>query len=335
LLSAQRFPDDFDGIVAGAPAFDFTGTMLMYYWTSHVMDGFTFSAEKLDFLAGQVYARCDGIDGLQDGLITDPRRCDFDPAKHLPRCVGPGNGSDCFTQEEISRLVDIYKGPQVNGRSIYPGAPPGAEVRGLLIDPDERVVRSASGWVPWIVNPAGPTIQEIMVSSYLKYLAFEKDDPDYDWRDYSIDPLPAGLDQATPQLLDVKSTDLSRFSARGGKMVTYFGWADTAINPMPIVTYYESLQGAMNQDPHDFYRLFMVPGMFHCGGGAGADRMDVMTPVIDWVEAGKPPDSIFGDHFSDGVVEFSRPQCPYPQVARYKGEGETSASSSFECVAPQ
>jgi len=334
MMSAQRFPEDFDGIVAGAPAFDFTGTMLMYYWVTRVMDGFSFSPEKVDFLAQQVYAKCDAIDGLEDGLITDPRRCDFDPAKHLPVCAGPGDGSNCFTQDEISRLSDIYKGPQRNGESIYPGAPPGAETRGLVIGPDGEE-HSVSGWLPWIVSTSGPTFQEIMVSSYLKYLAFERDNPDYAWRDYSIDPLPEGLDPATPRLLDVKSTDMSRFRARGGKMVTYFGWADTAINPMPIVTYYESLQPAMNQDPHDFYRLFMVPGMFHCRGGAGADQMDVMTTVIEWVETGKAPDSILGQHVVGGEVEFSRPQCPYPQVARYIGAGELKASTSFECGLPQ
>jgi len=335
MMSAQRFPDDFDGIVAGAPAFDFTGTMLMYYWTSHVMDGATFSMDKVELLAQQVYARCDGTDGLEDGLITDPRRCDFDPEKHLPACTGSANQENCFTQDEISRLRDIYRGPQRNGESIYPGAPPGAETRGVLIDPDEREEHMASGWVPWIINPAGPTIQELMISSYLKFLAFEKDNPDYNWRDYSIDPLPEGLDRATPQLLDVKSTDLSRFRARGGKMITYFGWADTAINPVPIVNYYESLQGAMDHDPHDFYRLFMVPGMFHCRGGAGADQMDVMTPVIEWVETGKAPVFITGKHVEGGEVKFSRPQCPYPEVASYRGSGDINASGSFECTLPR
>jgi len=334
MVEMQRYPEDFDGIAAGAPAFDFTGIMMSYYWNTRVMDGFSFPVEKVDLLSSYVYARCDAIDGLEDGLITDPRRCDFDPAKHLPLCTGPGDGSNCFTQDEISRVVDIYKGPQRGGQSIYPGAPPGAEVRGALVGYGGETP-AVSGWVPWIVNPSGPTLTGLMVGSYLKYLAFEKDDPEYDWKDYSIDPPPQGLDPLTPQLLDVKSTDLARFRERGGKIISYFGWADTAINPVPLVNYYESVEQDMEHDPRDFYRLFMVPGMFHCRGGAGADRMDLMTAVIEWVETGKAPESIAAQHVEDGVVQFSRPQCPYPQVASYKGSGDVNAAENFECKLPE
>lgn len=117
-------------------------------------------------------------------------------------------------------------------------------------------------------------------------------------------------------------------------MITYFGWADAAINPLPMIEYYESLADAMGSAPQDFYRLFMVPGMFHCDGGAGADQMDVMTAVIEWVEAGKEPVSITGRHVVDGNVTFSRPQCPYPQVARYAGSGSTASADNFECALP-
>ena len=335
MVSAQRFPEDFDGIVAGSPAFDFTGTMLMYVWQSQIMDGFSFPTEKLDFLAEQVYARCDANDGLTDGLITDPRRCDFDPARHLPRCEASDNHESCFTQDEISRLVNLYNGPQRDGQRLYPGVPRGAEVLGLVRAPGAGVERLIRGWEPWIINPHGPTLQTVMVASYLKYLAFEQDDPEYDWRVYPIESPPEGLDHTTAMMLDAKATNMMRFKASGGKMISYFGWADTAINPVPIIDYYQSLQKTMDSAPHDFYRLFMVPGMFHCDGGVGADQMDVMTAVIEWVEAGKVPALIIGKHVVDGVVKFSRPQCPYPQVARYKGSGATSSSDNFECALPQ
>lgn len=117
-------------------------------------------------------------------------------------------------------------------------------------------------------------------------------------------------------------------------MITYFGWADTAINPMPMVDYYESLETAMGSAPQDFFRLFMVPGMFHCNGGAGAGQLDAMTPVIEWVEAGKAPDAIAGQHVSGGAVEFTRPHCPYPQVAMYTGSGADHSAGAFTCALP-
>jgi len=332
MVSAQRFPQDFDGIVAGAPAFDFTGIMFSYAWQSRALDGADLSADKLEILSNSVYAKCDGIDGLKDGLITDPRRCDFDPAKDLPVCKASANKGDCFTQDEISRLGLIYNGPQWDQQHVHPGVPKGAEIRGRLRSPDGKI-REASGWEPWLINPAGPNLQQVMVESYFRYLAFEQDNPQYNWKDYPLDSEPAGLDRLTASLLDAKSTDLSRFRKRGGKMISYFGWADTAINPLPLIAYYESLQSGMGSAPQDFYRLFMVPGMFHCSGGAGADQIDVMTPVIEWVEAGKEPASLIGQNVVDGVAKFSRPHCPYPEAAHYKGAGAASSSDSFECSA--
>ncbi|MEX2123538.1 MAG: tannase/feruloyl esterase family alpha/beta hydrolase [Woeseia sp.] len=334
MVSAQRFPHDFDGIVAGAPAFDFTGTMLSYVWNSQVTDGASFRQEKMALLSERVYARCDADDGVEDGLITDPRDCDFDPARHLPRCGGSDDRDDCFTADEITRLEKLYDGPQRGGQKLYPGVPPGAEVLAPLRAPGGEE-RRAHGWEPWLQNGNGPVFQALMVGSYLKYLHFEVDDADYDWRQYPFEVEPEGIDRETAHLLDAKAADMSRFKARGGKMITYFGWADAAINPMPMVGYYEGLDDAMGSSPHDFYRLFMVPGMFHCDGGAGADQMDVMTAVIEWVEAGKAPGAITGYHVDGGAVKFSRPQCPYPQTAHYKGSGSPAAGDNFECALPR
>jgi hypothetical protein len=331
LVNAQRFPDDFDGIVAGAPAFDFTGTMLMYAWHSQVMDGGSFSPDKVNHIAEQVYARCDEIDGLKDGLITDPRQCDFDPRKHLESCEDTDTSEMCFNQDEMTRLGKLYDGPQRDGKPLYPGAPKGAEARGLMVPYGTSEQIWASGWIPWIISPAGTTLQLTMVESFLKFLAFEHDDPDYDWREYPIETEAEGLDRATAGLLDAKNTDLTRFKNGGSKMITYFGWADTAIHPMPIIDYYEGVENTMGEAPHDFYRLFMVPGMFHCSGGLGADQMDVMTPIIEWVEAGKAPDFIIGSQLEKDTVNFTRPQCPYPQVAVYLGSGDVKSAESFEC----
>lgn len=332
LVSAQRFPQDFDGIVAGAPAFDFTGIMISYTWQSRVMEGSHFSSDKLELLSDTVYARCDTLDGLKDGLITDPRRCDFDPARDLPACTGAGEGDTCFSTDEITRLTQVYQGPQRDGASFYPGVPKGAEVRGQMRAGPGANTQWASGWVPWLVNPNGTILQQVMAESYYKYLMFEVDNPEYNWKDYPLEAPPEGRDLTNAALLDAKSTNLAPFRKRGGKMISYFGWADTAINPLPMVGYYESLQNAMNSPPQDFFRLFMVPGMFHCAGGAGADQIDVMTPVIEWVEAGIEPATITGNNVVDGAVKFSRPHCPYPQETHYKGSGPADSAKSFECT---
>jgi feruloyl esterase len=143
------------------------------------------------------------------------------------------------------------------------------------------------------------------------------------------------MDPLVMRLLDAKETDLGRFRDGGGKMITYFGWADAAINPLPIVDYYESLETAMGAPPHDFYRLYMVPGMFHCDGGVGADELDFMTPVIEWVEKDSPPEALVGRHVRGGAMRFARPQCPHPQVARYRGGGAVDSAESFRCELPR
>jgi feruloyl esterase len=210
---------------------------------------------------------------------------------------------------------------------------PGTEALGLVRSPDGTERRSR-GWEPWILREDGPSFQQLMVESYLKYLAFEVDDPGYELRRFPIETEPEGLDPLTLELLDARETDLTRFRKRGGKMITYFGWADAAINPLPMVDYYESLETAMGHAPQDFYRLYMVPGMFHCDGGVGADDADFMTPIIEWVENGKAPHAVLGRHTEGGKVKFSRPQCPYPQVARYRGAGSPDVAENFECALP-
>ena len=334
MLSAQRFPEDFDGIVAGAPAFEFTGTMMSYVWQARALEETPLPAAKLDLLAGIVYERCDARDGLADGLISDPRRCDFDPERHLPRCGGGGDGAECFTDAEIDMLDRLYSGPVHAGRSLQPGIVPGTEILGATRSPggDETPIR---GWEPWLMRDDGPSFQRLMVESFLKYLAFEMDDPEYALADFDFSVYPDGMDPMTIALLDARSSDLGRFRQRGGKMITYFGWADAAINPLPMVDYYEGLEEAMGTAPHDFYRLYMVPGMFHCDGGVGADDVDFMTPLIEWVEAGKAPESVVGRHARDGRVRFSRPQCPYPLEARYGGTGPVESAASYSCMAPR
>jgi feruloyl esterase len=307
--------------------------MLSYAWQSRAMQETNLRPDAMSLLAERVYEHCDARDGLRDGLIDDPRRCDFDPVLHLPRCSDGVSRADCFVLEEVTVLEKLYAGPRRAGRNLHPGVLPGTEALGLVRSPDgtERRLR---GWDPWILRNDGPAFQRLMVESYVKYLAFEVDDPDYELQRFPIETEPEGLDLLTLELLDAKEADLTRFRKRGGKMISYFGWADAAINPLSMVHYYESLDAAMGRPPHDFYRLYMVPGMFHCDGGVGADDVDFITPIIEWVEGGREPQAIVGRHTESGKVKFSRPQCPYPQVARHKGTGSTDISDNFECALP-
>ena len=318
LMSAQRFPDDFDGILAGAPVLNFTDTQIAYVWINQALEKHRVSPAKMSLVGDTVYARCDAADGLEDGLITDPRACDFDPAKHLPVCAGP-SGETCFTRGEIETLEAIYGGPLRNGTPFFPGQPVGAE--------------AGNGWNRWIVSEGGRSLGLIFADTFFKYLAFTPDDPEYDWRTFDFDTDP---DRVTiREMLDATDPDLSAFHAGGGKMITHFGWADTALNPMMGVNYYEDVRATMGATTAaDFYRLFMVPGMFHCRGGLGTDRFDALTPLVNWVEGGTAPDQIPAARVDNGEVTRTRPLCPYPQVATYTGSGSIDDASSFVCAAP-
>jgi len=316
LMSAQRFPGDFDGIIAGAPVQNFTDTQMAYIWNNQALAETPLSEAKVAQVGEAVYERCDGVDGLEDGLIGDPRQCDFDPSRHLPVCSGSAS-DECFTPGEIETLQAIYAGPVVGGQQLFPGQPLGAE---------------PGGWTNWIVSDRGTTIGSRFSDTFFKYLAFTPDEPDFDWRtfDFATDPARA----TSRDMLDAMDPDLSAFRARGGKMITHFGWADTALNPMMGVNYYEDVLATMGQsDTLDFYRFFTVPGMFHCAGGLGTDRFDAMTPLVNWVEGGVAPDTIPAARVESGQVTRTRPLCPYPQVARYTGSGSIDDATNFACAA--
>ena len=323
LMSAQRFPDDFDGILAGAPVLNFTDTQIAYVWINQALANTPVTPAQMTLVGDAVYDRCDATDGLEDGLITDPRACDFDPARHLPVCGVSDRDRDgderCFSTGEIETLEAIYGGPMRNGTQLFPGQPLGAE--------------AGNGWNRWIVSARGRSLGLTFADTFFKYLAFTPDDPEYDWRtfDFETDP-----DRVTiREILDATDPDLSAFRARGGKMITYFGWADTALNPMMGVNYYEDVRATMGEaTAADVYRLFMVPGMFHCRGGLGTDRFDALTPLVNWVEGGVAPEEIHATRIEDGEVTRTRPLCPHPQVATYTGSGSIDDASNFICATP-
>jgi Tannase and feruloyl esterase len=314
LISAQRFPDDFDGIVNGAPVLNFSGTMVAYVGIQKALAAAPLNADAIKTVGDAVVAKCDALDGVKDGVIDDPRTCPFAAASDIPKCSGDTAAVGCLTAAQIHAVEAIYAPVLRNGTQVFPGWPAGAE----------------SGWTPWFTAPNGRGIQWSFGETYLKNIAFGRPNLGYDWLTFDVN---ADLDkiQAARALLDATDPDLSRFRARGGKILGYFGWADPALNPLMGVGYYETVTRTLGPVTPDFYRLFMVPGMSHCTGGAGTSTFDALTPLVQWVEKGVAPQTISASHVTDGKVVRTRPLCPYPQTAIYKGSGSTDDAASFSC----
>jgi feruloyl esterase len=330
LIEAQRYPQDFDGIVANAPWVDQTGFTIGALWNQRALTEAPIPIEKLALVASSVMTKCDKIDGLADGLIDDPRRCDFDPARDVPICPAGSDTAQCLTAAQAGTFKKIYGGAMSGGKPYFPGFMYGSEAMGA--GPGE--VR-ASGWLNVII-PRQADVKAAdfsLAESTMKYLVFPKPNPDYDFRTFDFDRDIPLLDR-WGKLANAKNPDLSGFNKRGGKLVMTYGWADSILMPMMGVNYFEQAVQKNGPKTTDFFRLFMVPGMAHCGGGVGPDQNDAVTAVIDWVEKGVAPDSLIANKIANGQVVRSRPLCPYPQVARYRGQGSVDDAASFSCVAP-
>jgi len=326
LISAQRFPEDFDGIVVGAPVLDFSGTMISYAAIERALAAAPIAPAKARLLADHVYRVCDKADGVADGLIDDPPRCAFKPAADLPRCSNDADGPDCFTSAQIHTIETVYAPVTRGGRDFFPGWPLGAET------PGEGPNAVPTGWMPFLISGQrnGRSIAVSFMETFLRNIAFGRALPTYDWTTFDLDK---DLDklQFARTILDATDPDLSRFKARGGRILSYFGWADGALNPLMGVNYYERVTAQMGPSTPEFYRLFMVPGMFHCGGGIGVSAFDALTPLVEWVETGNAPRSILGSKIAGGKAVRTRPLCPYPEVAKYRGTGSIDDASNFTC----
>lgn len=324
LILAQRFPNDFDGITAGAPVLNFTGTMVRFVQVAKALREAPISAAKLPTLAARIYDKCDAVDGIKDGIIDDPRKCDFQPARDLPRCEAGADRPDCFTAAQAGALEKIYAEVKSQGKTIFPGWPVGSE--GLSTS-------GRSGWDPWTIHEGGQTSGMFFGEGFFKYMAAEKPDPNYDIYSFDLDKDTPKL-QTIHQILDATDTDLSKFRDRGGRLFMYFGWADPALNPMMGVEYYESVMKRMGPATTDFFRLFMVPGMLHCSNGPGPDQFDTLGALSAWVENGTAPDAVRATKTSGGKVTRSRVLCAYPEVAKWKGTGSTDDAANFTCTKP-
>ena len=330
LLEAQRFPDDFDGIVANAPWVDQTGFTVGAMWNQKAITDTPLPPAKLNIVAASAMAKCDAVDGLKDGLIDDPRKCTFDPARDVPACRAGADAPDCLTAAEAAAVGKIYSGPTSNGKTFFPGFMVGSEA--VNTAPNGTL---ASGWVNTIVPAqAGAKPADFnLAEGVMRYLILDPPQATYDAMTFDFDR-DTRLVERWSRLADAKETDLSRFRESGGKLIMTYGWADTILQPMMGVNYYEAVMARNGRDTAGFARLFMMPGVAHCGGGIGPDRIDAVTAVIDWVEKDKAPDSLLASKVTGGTVVRTRPLCPYPQVARYKGQGSIDDAANFSCVAP-
>ena len=335
LIEAQRFPDDFDGIVANAPWSDQTGFTIGAMWNQKALSQAPVSAAKLALVAERVMAKCDAIDGLKDGLIDDPRKCNFNPAQDVPACAAGADHADCLTPAQAETVAKIYSGPISNGKPFFPGFMPGSEAltTGLFGAPAGS--GPASGWMNVIVSaqPNAIPADFNLADNIVRYLVFTPPKPDYDYKTFDYDRDIHLLDEWSKKA-DAKNPDLSKFHKRGGKLLMTHGWADTILQPMASVHYYERAVAKNGPATSDFFRLFMVPGMAHCGGGIGPDRHDPMTAMIDWVEKDQAPASMVASRVVNNQVIRTRPLCAYPQVARYSGQGSIDDAANFRCVAP-
>ncbi len=326
LMSAQRFPEDFDGILVGAPVLDFTGTMTGFVWNAQALAEGPLTTQKLNLVGERVYKQCDGLDGLVDGLITDPRNCGFDPAKDLPICTNDQE-TDCINPAELHTLQAIYGGAKSQGKQVFWGQPVGAEI--------DRPIKNqiGSGWDRWILPTEGRSIGATFAESFFRYLVFRKPDPNYELKSFNFES-DLGRLNSISRILDATNPDLSRFKERGGKILMYFGWADTALNPLMGIDYYEKVHARFASETSEFFRLFMIPGMAHCRGGVGTDEFDAFTPLVEWVEKGVAPKQILASQTQGDKVVRTRPLCTYPMVATYGGTGSPDDAKNFACVQP-
>jgi hypothetical protein len=325
LIFAQRFPTDFDGIIAGAPMLDYTGTMLARAYRLQTLASMPIPQTKLKLLAETVYNRCDAKDGVKDGLISDPLRCDFHASKDLPRCAEGSDNASCFQAKEIAAIDVMYADVASQGKRLVPGWPVGAEV----------MLNGQSGWAGQVVDAANgkPGAWRSYADGFLEYVAFPVNDPPTTLAAFNIDRDPQRAAEAS-SILDATDPDLSAFRQHNGKLLMYFGWADPQLNPRMGLEYYQKVTEQMGPTTDEFARLFMVPGMFHCGGGIGTSTFDAMTPLIQWVESNKAPAELAASRVVDGKVVRTRPVCAYPEIARYKGTGSVDEAANFSCTRP-
>jgi feruloyl esterase len=315
LMEAQRYPDDFDGIVAGAPAADFTGIGAQFI--KDVRAQFPdpknltplLSPDTMKSVAAQVLEQCDALDKVKDGVMEDPRQCKVD--------VSALTG---LTAEQRAALRTIYAPTRAGGETVFPGQPFGGE-------------GDVAGWPAWISGavregqPPSPSLRYAFGTQLFKYLVFS--DPEWDYAKYDLSTWRADT-KRTASYLNATNPDLSAFKNKGHKLLLWHGWADAGLSPLATIKYYDEVK-ARDPKADEFVRMFLMPGVLHCGGGSGPDNADWASAIDAWVESGKAPERILAQKGTGANVVRTRPLCAYPQHAVYTGTGSTDQAENFTC----
>ena len=315
LTEAQRFPGDFNGIVAGAPANFTSHQIVQQVWigqAAHKSDASLIPPSKFPMIHKAVIDACDALDGVKDGVLEDPRRCTFDPM--VLECKGE-DGPTCLTAPQVETARKIYSGaanPRT-GQNIFPGLEKGSEL----------------GWAQLAGRQPQAFSREMFQNVVFK-------DANWDYNTLGFDRDVVTAEKSYNGVLDAVDPNLQPFFGRGGKLIQYHGWSDPALAPQSSINYYNSVVKAMGgaKKTQESYRLFMVPGMAHCTGGEGTSTFDMLAALEQWVERGNAPPQISASRMADGAIDRTRPLCPFPQVAAYKGRGSTDEAANFECKAP-
>ncbi|MCH7764563.1 MAG: tannase/feruloyl esterase family alpha/beta hydrolase [Candidatus Marinimicrobia bacterium] len=326
MMEAQRYPNDFDGIVAGAPAFNWPAMGAEFIQNSQIiypdptkLDEPVISLANLELLQTIILDQCDAIDGIKDQILNDPRDCDFD-VDLLPRCPENSVRDDCFTSAQIEAIKVVYAGVTDQQEEIYPGYPFGGE-------------NEPRGWLNEIIGPNQETMKFNYPSAHFafgteifKYLVFQ--DPNWDYSSYDFSNFSKTTRYAS-SYLDATSTDYSAFKNRGGKMIIYHGWNDHVLSAFATIEHYTA---AKKEDSEigEYIRLFILPGVLHCWDGPGPSQTDWVELVRNWVEKGIAPERVILSKTEDEKVSMTRPVFPYPKKAIYDGKGDPNKESSFK-----
>jgi Tannase and feruloyl esterase len=330
LMEAQRFPEDFDGLLSIAPVYDLTGRVIAGAWHAQAVadarGGSVLSNAVAETVHKSVLARCGAQAGVEEGLVTDPASCDWRP--EMIACSATKSESGCLTDRQVGAVKHLMR-PAINSK-------------GEVVYAYGDIAGTATEWAGWHYgrgnNPAAPSAYAnyILHDQFLKYMADPTVRKDVDPLKFDFDRGPASLARAR-KLYDATSPDLRRFKSRGGKLLMWHGLSDAAILATSSIGYFEDVQKLMGGRAAtvDFFRLFLVPGVHHCAGGPGLTDFDAVTLLENWVEKGEAPDVMIAARKVNGVTERTRPIYPYPVLARYSGQGDPKQASSFVPFEPK
>src|SRR5215467_4311674 len=312
LKEAQMFSDDYDGIIAGAPA---NRTAISLWIADAVLkDPASYiPPAKYPIIHQAALNACDSKDGLKDGLNDDPRKCDFDPKVLLCKA---GDGAECLTAPQVKAAKQICS-PAINprtGKELFSSLVPGTELG-------------------WGVQAQGPEPSANIYDQY-RYVVFK--DANWDWKTFNFDTDVERGDRPENLIMNATDPNMKAFFSHGGKLLLYHGWSDPNVATLNTIKYYQNVVATMGGESRSMnnVRLFLEPGMGHCGGGEGPNVFDKVGPLEKWVENGKTPERLEASHSTNGKMDRTRPLCPYPQVAKYKGTGSIDEASNFECRIP-